>query len=62
MWNLQKLSNMFQLFHMYFPQYLVLVTSSTFYLITCKNCLEQYAGSSTNFKKSHIKTNKDERM
>ena len=35
------------------------------YLITCKNCLEQYAGSATNFKngfrkhKNDIKTNKD---
>ena len=35
------------------------------YLITCKNCQEQYVGSATNFKscfrkhKSNIKTNKD---
>ena len=39
--------------------------NNVIYLITCKNCLEQYVGSATNFKncfrihKSHIKTNKD---
>ena len=39
--------------------------NSVIYLITCKNCLEQYVGSATNFKsrfriyKSHIKTNND---
>ena len=39
--------------------------NSVIYLITCKNCLEQYVGSATNFNsrfriyKSHIKTNKD---
>ena len=39
--------------------------NNVIYLITCKNCLEQYAGSATNFKnrfrkhKNDIKTNKD---
>ena len=39
--------------------------NNVIYLITCKNCLEQYVGSATNFKnclrihKSYIKTIKD---
>ena len=39
--------------------------NNVIYLITCKNCLQQYVGSATNFKnrfrihKSDIKTNKD---
>ena len=39
--------------------------NNVIYLITCKNCLQQYVGSTTNFKnrfrihKSDIKTNKD---
>ena len=39
--------------------------NNVIYLITCKNCLEQYIGSATNFEshfrehKSDIKANKD---
>ena len=39
--------------------------NNVIYLITCKNCLEQYVGSATDFNicfrihKSDIKTNKD---
>ena len=60
---------MFQLFHMQCHQRKITSVlhcncNNVIYLIACKNCLEQYIGSATNFKnrfrvrKSDIKTNK----
>ena len=65
----KQLSNMFQLFHMpcrYDTRAVLFCNcNNVIYLITCKNCLEQYVGFATNLKncfrihKTDIKTNRD---